>query len=90
MKKTINYIKDGDTYVGYPVNLRGITAQGDSLEELESQVKIMATMLLEDIKNLFDGQLNFKEFFDVNEWLDPDKYNLLIKLNKYKEIYGDL
>jgi hypothetical protein len=87
----VNYMKSGDQFVGYPVNLRGVTAQAPTVEELEVKIRTMSKGLLDVIGEMVSMPMEMVEMTDFDDWLYGNQESKVRKeLARYKEIYGEL
>lgn len=91
MKERINWIKEGDTYIGKVVNIPGVCVQANSFEEMVLQMKdICKIWLNHHLKTLEQKEpFDFEEFKNADQWLGEDYQNKQ-ELDKYKEIFGEL
>lgn len=92
MKERINYIRGkSGGFSGYPVNLPVVCAEGETIEELEKNIRELVTSVLDVMKEMYSGQFEMHEVKDLETWLHGEEEARVRKeLNRYKEIYGEL
>ena len=92
-KERINYIKEDGYFIGYPVNIKGVTIQAESLEELAIKGKVICNIAISYMTDILNQEnpFEFQEVADPDIWLHGEKEASIRKeLAKYKAIYGDL
>lgn len=92
-KERINYVRDGEYYVGCPVNISGIVVQAKSLDELKRKCKAMYIMHLNFMKETIDQEEPFElvEMEDKQLWLYGSHImKLREELQRYKDTFGEL
>jgi predicted RNase H-like HicB family nuclease len=93
MKERIYYIKEGEWFVGKPVNVKGVVAQAKTLEDLKHKIKLMSKMMINLMNEILDQEEPFElvESENPNIWLTGEREDKLIKkLERYQEIFGDI
>lgn len=90
-RERINYIKGADGFSGYPVNLPMICGSGETVEELEQNMRETVMVVLEHLIEEFGKPFEMHEVHDLQTWLHgEEEAKLRSELARYKEIYGDL
>lgn len=92
-KERINYIRDGEHFVGHPVNIKGVVIQAKSLDELKSKAKVLCRMMLDVNYEIVtqDDPFELVEETDEMIWLYGEQDAKVRKeLQKYKDIFGEI
>lgn len=82
----LNYVLDGDQYVGVPVNLTAVVVQADTLEELNDEAKKLTKMYLETLSDALDKD-SF-ELHQVESFESTRIVQMQQRLMKYEEMFG--
>lgn len=93
MKERLNYIKDGKSFVGAPVNISGVVIQAESLDELKRKAKIVCKAALENMAEIINQDEPFELYEEKDRLIFHYGKHIAEKLrllNEYQKIYGDL
>lgn len=92
-KERINYIRDGEYFIGHPVNIKGVTVQATSLEDLKEKTKMLCNHMIDFHKKTLDQDEPFElyEETDGDVWLygEPEA-KMRKELQRYKDTFGDI